>query len=77
MFALSKSPNPLARRVTHDVHVTPPFFNLGMVNLTGEIFTFFTMAYISVSSSTLAIQKFSLGKRVTPNHLCMNPRVGL
>jgi hypothetical protein len=25
MFALSKSPNPLARHVTHDVHVTSPF----------------------------------------------------
>jgi hypothetical protein len=32
MFALSKSPNPLARRVTHDVHVTPRFFNLEMVS---------------------------------------------
>jgi hypothetical protein len=35
------------------------------------------MTYINVSSSTLAIRKFSLGKRVTPNHLCMNLRVGL
>jgi hypothetical protein len=26
MFVLSKSPNPLAIHVTHDVHATPPFF---------------------------------------------------